>query len=80
MKKTVYVFNCSVQKMRFGLTYDKTGANLPKKECAGQWVLYKVMVLGPDDPPLVNGIKPKEVLDALDRDEYLIQNTRMTFK
>lgn len=80
MKKTVYVFHCSNQKMKFGFTYDKTGANLPRKECSGQWVLYKVLVLAPNDPPIINGMIPKEIIDALDKDEYLIHGTRTTFK
>jgi hypothetical protein len=80
MKKTVYVFNCSNQKMKFGLTYDKTGANLPKKECKGQWILYKVLTLEPNDPPIITGVKPEEIIDALDADGYIIHETRTTFK
>ena len=80
MKRTVYVFNCSKQKMKFGLTYDKTGANLPRKECAGQWVLYKVLTLEPNGPPIVSGYKPKEIIDSLDTDGFVIHETRTTFK
>jgi hypothetical protein len=80
MKKTVYVFNCSNQKMKFGLPYDKTGANLPKKDCKDKWVLYKVMTLEPNGPPIISGANPKKIIDALDLDGYIIHETRTTFK
>jgi hypothetical protein len=80
MKKTVYVFNCSNQRMRFGLTYDQIGSNLPKNACSGKWILFKTLLLEPSDPPLLNGLKSTEIIETLDKDEYLIQDIRIIFK
>ncbi len=80
MERIVYVFHCSNQKMKFGLTYDKTGANLPKKECDGQWILYRVLTLEPNGPPVISGHKPKEIIDALDLRGFMIHKTRTTFR
>jgi hypothetical protein len=66
--------------MKFGLTYDQTGSNLPEKECDGQWILYKVMTLEPDGPPIISGFKPKDILDELDSYGYVIHTTRTSFR
>jgi hypothetical protein len=79
MKKKVYVFNCTKNKMKLGLTYDSTGANLPHQRCDGQWILYKVMTLEPNGPLVVSGHKPEDILDAIDRDGFMIQETRSVF-
>ncbi len=80
MKKKVYVFHCSSHKMKFGLTYDQTGSNLPEKACDGQWILYRVLTLTPDGPPIISGSNPKDILDELDSYGYIIQETRTSFR
>lgn len=79
MKKKVYVFSCTKNKMKFGLTYDSTGANLPHQRCDGQWILYKVMNLEPNAPSVVNGQNPGVILATIDRDGFMIQETRSVF-
>lgn len=52
MKRKVYVFQCSTNKGRFGLTYDKIGSNLPQDVCSGKWIPFKELNIDGSEPNL----------------------------
>ena len=77
MKKTVHIFNCSTHKSLFGLTYDQIGSDLPREACKGQWQKFQTIHISDTDPILFSGLEPKDILEKLDADGYLIYEVKI---
>ncbi len=80
MKRTVYIFHCSTHSSLYGFTFDATGANLPKEECGGHWVLDTTIEISDTDPRLISGLLPRDILAKLDADGYFIIEIKITFR
>lgn len=50
MIRTVHLFQCGAADL-YGVTDDRTGANLPTDECAGGWRFVKTVELEQGLPP-----------------------------
>jgi hypothetical protein len=70
---TVHVFHCSTQRSRYGLTQDRTGANLPQNACPnGTWVYERTLEINAGDPPLISGLRAEVIIEHIERDGYYI--------
>jgi len=76
---TLHIFRCSTRLTRNGLTPDKSGSNLPKDQCDGQWMYWKTVEINRNDPARMGAAPANEILDAIERDGYFINDTTITF-
>jgi hypothetical protein len=77
---TLYLFKRSNRETRTGLTPDRTGANLPANTCqGGSWVYWKSIEVNPDDPGRIGAPAGYEILAAIERDGYYINDMTITF-
>jgi hypothetical protein len=77
----VYIFNCSTQRNRYGLTLVQDGSNLPANMCKGGWIPNHQPVsieINAGDPPLISGIRPEVVIEHIERDGYYIVDITIT--
>ncbi len=77
MKRTVHIFNCSTDNSLYGMTLDKTGANLPNEYCRGKWVYIDTISIATSDPRLISGVLPKDVLEAIDEVGYYLTQVQI---
>lgn len=76
----LHVFKCSNYRTRTALTPDKTGANLPSNACdGGKWVYWKTIEINPGEPGRIGAPPADEILNAIERDGYYINNADITF-
>lgn len=74
----VHIFRCSTNAKRFGLTADRTGANLPANACpGGVWTFWKTIDILPNSPLI--GVDPQEVIDAINNVGYFIVDIGIVF-
>lgn len=59
----VYIFRCSTNPNRYGFTGDKTGSNLPKNKCDGNWLFLKDKNWNKGDTAI--GVEVDAVVDAI---------------
>ncbi|WP_445718315.1 hypothetical protein [Flavobacterium sp.] len=77
---TLYLFKCSNRETRTGLTPDRTGANLPANACqGGSWVYWKSIEVNAGDPGRIGAPTGDEILAAIERDGYYINDVTITF-
>ncbi len=77
---TLHLFKCSNRETRTGLTPDKTGSNLPANACpGGSWVYWKSIEVNPGDPGRIGAPAGDEILAAIERDGYFINDVTKTF-
>jgi hypothetical protein len=78
---TLHLFKCSNRETRTGLTPDKTGANLPKEACpGGNWVYWQTIEVNPGDPARIGAPTGNEILAAIERDGYYINDVTIKFE
>ena len=78
---TLHLFKCSNRKTRTGLTPDKTGANLPATMCqGGNWTHWKTIDVNSGDPARIGVATGDEILTAIERDGYYINDAKITFE
>jgi hypothetical protein len=76
---TLHIFHCSTLTTRHGLTPDRTGSNLPKDKCTGEWIYLKTIEVNRNDPGRIGAAPANEILDAIERDGYYINDVSITF-
>jgi len=77
---TLYLFKCSNCETRTGLTPDNTGANLPEKACeGGSWTSWQTIVVNPGDPARIGAPTGDEILAAIEKDGYYINDVAISF-
>lgn len=77
---TLHIFKCSTQATRSGLTPDKTGGNLPAKECdGGTWIYSETIDVNVGDPPRIGAASAEDILSSIGRDGYYINNMTILF-
>lgn len=77
---TLHLFNCSNRETRTGLTPDRTGANLPANACpGGNWVYWKSIEVNPGAPGRIGEPTGDELLAAIEREGYYINDMLITF-
>lgn len=77
---TLHVFKCSAQRTRTGLTPEQTGANLPTESCQqGSWKYWKTIEVNPGDPTRFGASSSNEILAAINRDGYYINDLTIEF-
>lgn len=77
---TLHLFKCSNRETRTGLTPDRTGANLPVNACqGGNWIYWKLIEVNPGDPGRIGAPTGDEILAAIERDGYYINDVTITF-
>ena len=76
----LYLFRCSVNKLRTGLTNDKSGSNLPANDCnGGKWEYLRTIDVKLGDPGRIGAPSNQEILDAIERNGYLISEAEIKF-
>ena len=51
-QQTIYIFQCSNNRKRYGATAAQTGINLPDQDCpGGTWTPFSQTTLGPTPRP-----------------------------
>lgn len=77
---TLHVFRCSIRQTRTGLTADRTGSNLPATACqGGSWVYWKTIDINLGDPGRIGAGSSEEILEAIERDGYYINDVTIRF-
>jgi hypothetical protein len=70
---TIYVYQCSSQKIRYGLTQDRTGGNLPLNACIrGNWVFNRTIEIELGGPALFSGLTAQEIISNIETKGYYI--------
>ena len=78
---TLHLFKCSNRQTRTDLTPDRTGANLPAIACqGGNWIYWKTIDVNIGDPGRIGAPTAEEILAAIQRDGYYINDVVITFE
>jgi hypothetical protein len=67
---TAYLFQCG-QSDLYAVSHDRTGANVPRAQCAEGWVLRDTFPLGVREP-VPASIEPERILRGIAADGYFI--------
>lgn len=78
---TVHIFTCSTRQTCEGLTPDRTGSNLPATSCqGGNRKFFKTIEVNPEDPGRIGALPGVEILAAIGRDGYAINDFTLEFR
>ena len=77
---TLHIFRCSNHQTRTGVTPDRTGSNLPATAClGGSWTFWKTIDINPGAPGRIGTPPADEILAAIARDRYFINDSSIEF-
>jgi hypothetical protein len=77
---TLHIFRCSNRQTRTGVTPDRTAGNLSATACqGGSWTFWKTIDINSGDPGRIGTPPADEILAAIARDGYYINDASIEF-
>ncbi len=77
---TLDIFRCSIRQTRTGVRPGRTSRNLPATAYqGGNWVFWQTIDVNPRDPGRRGAPPEDEILAAIARDEYYINDASIEF-
>lgn len=76
----LYLFKCSKQQTKIGITLDLEGNKLQLTECnGGQWQYWKPIELDYESIGLIGSMDSKAVLNNIEKNGYCINEVTINF-